>query len=887
MKNIAKNLQILLCAFCCLSCATRKNTWATRSYHALVTHYNIFFNGNESFKEGILEIEKNPNDDFSKILPIYAVNVSGNAQKSASQMDKAIEKCRKAIKLHSIQQKPKPNPKKAKDPKYQAFMLLEEYNPQLKNAWLLQAKAEYHKGDFMGAVATCSYILRHFSTENEVVLQAKLWQARAYASLGWLYEAEEVLSKIAPAEITYKQATFFSGAQADVLLAQERFEEAVSPLLKTIEGEKNRRQRTRMQFVLAQVYEKLGKKTLAQENYEKVAKSSPNHELAFNAQISLSQLASGSDKKKVLKTLDKLAKATKNRDFLDQIYFAKGNIYLSQGDEKNAVSSYKKAIESSTRGGIDKARALVKLADLNFEKKNFAHAHPLYTEAAQILSTDNADYKRVSLRAQTLGDLVFAANTVALQDSLQRLAKLPEKEKLAVIEKVIEDLKKREKEEKERQEAEAYRAQREAQSGSTLPTAAASNDWYFYNANLISKGKNEFRSKWGLRALEDNWRRVNKVASALEFADNLAEEETPDSTATALDDKNPLFYLKQLPDTPEKLALSNRQIADALFDMGYIYYSSLEEKDLASETFAQLWRRFPDHERVAESYFHSYNIEKSRSNETQAAVYKQKILTDFAQTRFAAMLLQPNFSASNHRLDSIYQATYQAYSKSDFSQVYKNYQKAKTENPTASLMPKFALLNALSVGKSGDEEKFKPLLEEIVALYPQSEVTPMAKDILALFSQGNQAQAGSTHGAIISARAENLALNADTVSGENAGFSAEKVAPFTILLALDTARSEANRLVFDIAAFNFSRFLIKEYDLNLTRNGGVYQLEIFVFDGLNEATWYFSMLKKEPQIAEKIVNSKPIFISEDNLKLLKNATFSQEEYEAFFSEKLK
>ena len=45
-------LLLLILANSMWSCSTKKNTWATRSYHQTKTKYNIYYNGAISFKEG-------------------------------------------------------------------------------------------------------------------------------------------------------------------------------------------------------------------------------------------------------------------------------------------------------------------------------------------------------------------------------------------------------------------------------------------------------------------------------------------------------------------------------------------------------------------------------------------------------------------------------------------------------------------------------------------------------------------------------------------------------------------------------------------------------------------------------------------------------------------
>ena len=119
------------------SCSTQKNTWASRSFHQMKTKYNIHYNGQIAFDEGLEAISEAHEDDYSAILPLYPVSNHEAAQAAASQMDRTIEKCRKCIKLHSIKTKPKKinHQKRRNDPKYKAWLEQEEFNNQMGNAW--------------------------------------------------------------------------------------------------------------------------------------------------------------------------------------------------------------------------------------------------------------------------------------------------------------------------------------------------------------------------------------------------------------------------------------------------------------------------------------------------------------------------------------------------------------------------------------------------------------------------------------------------------------------------------------------------------------------------------------------------------------------------------
>ena len=106
-----------------------------------------------------------------------------------------------------------------------------------------------------------------------------------------------------------------------------------------------------------------------------------------------------------------------------------------------------------------------------------------------------------------MDELVVHVEAVHLQDSLQTLAKMPEQERLAVIDKIIEEVKAEEKRAKEEAEKEAYLAEQAARGSGinrpgteaksvTIPTANGESSFYFYNPQTVAQGKTQFQRKW-------------------------------------------------------------------------------------------------------------------------------------------------------------------------------------------------------------------------------------------------------------------------------------------------------------------------------------------------------------------------------------------------------
>lgn len=898
---IQKRTIIALVALaCCLGCSTKKNTWATRSYHTTTTRYNIHFNAKTNYDEGIQNMNKAHIDDFSQTLPLFPISVHSNGQSIASNMDITIEKCRKAIKNHSIKVKPKKDPKRMKDPKYQRFLAQEDFNPMIKQAWVMIGKAEFHKALFMEAGSTFSYTLRHFPSDPEITTECRIWMARCYAEMDWLFEAEEVLGKINENDVTQRLTAIFAATRADLFLKQKRYNEAIPFLEIAANKEKDRYQRMRFNFVLGQLFLQQNDSKKAIEHFTAVTKANPAYLFNFNAQLAMLQVDKSNPEKSV-KQLTKMAKNDNNAEYLDQIYCAIANIYLQKGDEAKAIENYKLAIEKSTRNGAEKAVTLVTLGDLYCNNKKYVEAHPCFEEAVQVMKNTHDDYPRVEKLAAILGDIAVNYNQIVLQDSLQQLSKLSDKEQRAVVDKIIERVIKEEEEAKKREAEELAASQGDPNfdrfggggfSASDL-LGGGNTDWYFYNPQLVNKGRAEFQRRWGRRKLEDNWRRINKVAQILsENNENLTEEQldslqqaNPDSIVD--NTKKPEYYLAQIPKTPEQIEKSNELIADALFALADIYKNKMEDYEAAIEVSKQFQQRFPNDKRKVDSYYSLYQIFNKKEETTEAEVMRKAIINEFPESKYAIILSQPDYTERMAKMykmqDDLYQKTYKAYASGDFATVSANYNTMAREYPLSTLLPKFAFLNALSVGKTRPQNEFFDQLSEVVKKFPDSDVTPMAKDILALMNQGEEAQQGGKHGSLMERR-EELLTEADEVPAEERQFAAEKNAAFNLIFVLNTEeKEENNRLVFDFAAFNFTKFMIKDFDLALRKIDDKNCLVISNFESYEEVLWYEKMLIEEPTLVAQITPEKcsRVRISSDNLALI-GTYFNWQQYAEFF-----
>ena len=893
--------------------STKVNTAQSRFYQSFVTRFNVYHNGNEAYKEGLSAQEKSHKDNYMEIIPLFPVSKENTRSSGSGSFDKAIEKSQKAIKLHSIKQKPKKKAGRKLSEKDKLWYAKKEYNPYLHNAWMLMGKAQFQKGEFLEAASTFSYITRLYSEDPKIVAEARMRMAQCYAELEWNYEADNLLAQIGRDSIHYQLAEEYDAIMASHLLRQEQFAEALPYLEKAVKRSgRTKKQKTREYYLLGQIHKHLGNKQQAYEAFGKAIKQNPPYELEFNARIQQTETVSGNNAPKMLKTLKRMGKDPNNKDFLDQVHYAMGNIYLAQKDTVNAIAQYEKGAELSTRNGIEKGILLLQLGQIYWDRTKYVDAQRCYSEAIGLIDKEHKDYDMVNLRSTILDELVEHTVAIDLQDSLQHLATLPEAELDKVIENIIAEVIRQEEEAKKAEEEAALMAQREEALGAAqakgpqmnTPSAMNTGDksWYFYNTQLVAQGKKDFQQKWGRRKLEDNWRRANKSVLADETYEGVNydddEEEdmstdsiASDSTAMALPDSlvtdphDPMYYKQQIPFTEEQMIESNAILQEALFSAGIIYKDKLEDFRLAERTLRRLNTQFPDFDRTDEVYYNMYLMYSRWRRWDEAERYRQLLLTEYPYSDYTLTINDPDFATNaiygKHIEDSLYAATYSAYMEGRHGEVESNVTLSGEKYPLGIHRPKFMFLNAMSDLQQGDQSSFLSQLKEIVGKYPQNEISELA----GLIAQGMHEGRLLTSGTLGSIWSRRLASNEETIVADSLRqpFSSERYAPFRFVIAYEEGTVNENQLLFEVARYNFSKFMVRNFDISTSKHGGIGMLHVIGLASFDEAYQYMHRLYADPEMAVKLSGLRALLITDANLELLLKY-YSIDEYTLFYEQ---
>ena len=912
-------------ALAAVSCSSHKNTAKSRFWQSFTAKYNTYYNGKQAFIDGSLEKEKGNKDNFTETLPLYAVGNKQSRELGKGNFDKTVEKMEKTIKQHSIKKRPEWKKSRRKTAKDIEWLSRREYNPFLWKAWLMLGMAQFQKGAFDEAAATFSYMSRLYQTQPAINGIARAWLARSYTELEWLYDAEDVIRNMSRDSIHYRAQRHWDATFANYYVRNHEPAKAIPYLRKVIKAEKRKTQKAREWFLMGQLQAALGNRQEAYKCYARVARQNPPYELEFNARIAQTEVMARGNYKKMISRLKRMARSDNNKDFLDQVYYAIGNIYLMQNDTMKAIAAYEQGNEKATRSGIEKGVLLLRLGGLYWDMERYNDAQRCYGEAIGLLDKDRPDYEELSQRSKVLDELVPYTDAVHLQDSLQELAKMPEKERLEAIDRVIEALKKKEKEERDKAlEAEVEQQQQKQgaignrnQKGPVTPTTPTTNkdgSWYFYNPMTVNQGKQTFQKQWGKRENVDDWQRVNKtVVASAESTDDLENltDEQRDSImqAEALADSlenvadsaqndphKREYYLAQIPFTEEQVEASNLIIMDGLFNSGVIFKDKLDMLALSEQHLRRLADNYPDFEKMDEAYYHLWLLYQRKKQPQTADIYLNNMKAKWPESDWTRVLSDPYFEENarfgEHLEDSLYAATYDAFKTDRFEMVQFNSQLSESRFPMGNHRPKFIFISGLSKLNAGDGEGCLKDMQTVVDKYGQSEVSAMAGMIINGVKGGRKLHGGKFDMGDVWARRSVVMSDSDSIAARK--FEVERNTDFVFMIVyqpdslnegsspLNPSAGE-NQLLFEMARFNFTSFLVRNFDIEIEDADQLRRMRISGFGSYDEVLQYARQLLQNEAVARLARKGRIVLISTKNLELL-GTQFSYNDYEEFYEE---
>lgn len=723
-----------------------------RGWHNMNARYNGYFYSNDNMKETVKKIEKNNKDDFSKIIPIYVYPDNNSAKTYFGDLDKTIKKSSTVIQRHAIQNK------KTKEEIANACKWIDEN-------YVLIGRAHLYKRDLFSALETFEYVSKKYPNP-EAKYMGMLWLAKTQNEIGSYSQTELILdnlrnAKDLPATRYYQKD--FALVTADFYIKRNDYSPAIKSLTKAITLTKNKRERARYVYVLAQLYESMGENKKASQYYSMVPNMNPKYEMIFNAQMKRAQLFEGNaaDSKIVKKQLMKMLKDAKNTEYQDQIYYALAQIEYQEKHTDQSLVYLEKSVRVSVSNNSQKALSYLKRADIFFDVANYTVAQANYDSTIMFLPQDYPNYKQIDAKKKSLTNLVVNLKVIALEDSLQALGKMNEADRNEKIDKIIDKIEEEERLAAEQKLIDQNNLLNQNNNPTTTTNTTASNSsWYFYNPGTVAFGVGEFNKKWGPRKLEDDWRRKDKeqilVNNTTDNNEDIVDSAATNTTNTnnnaivkTTNKKERAYYLKDIPLTPEAFEKSNVKIVAAFYNAGSIYKEELFNNKKSVETFEELIKRYPENKHKLSCYYQLYRTYLVLKNEPKSDYYKNLILTEYPNTEYAKIIKNPDYAkdiaASKSEVEKFYTETFMLYSDGKYYDALANCKRADSLYSKSALMPQFTFLKALCIGRTQDINSFEGALVNVTLKYPKEPVREKAQQILdAIKKQKNPSLKDST-----------------------------------------------------------------------------------------------------------------------------------------------
>ena len=711
---------LVLLFILCFSCSTEKDTFLNKTYHNTTAKFNGYFNANEIIKEAMLQYKLGKKENYNEILSIFHYANKEESKALYPAMDTAVAKCEVVISRHSM-----PSEKSRGNRNT-------EWCKWIDDNWITIGWAQFYKRDFEGAMEKFKYIEKQYHTES-IYYNAIYWKAKTLIEIEDYFSAEELLLdliirkeeldelaeddksslkqrllKIKPnkksktkkkskelktshVEFPKNLLSSIYPSLADLYIRNNEKVKAIEYLEKAIETKQKRETKTRLIFILAQLYHEIGDEK-ASDLYAEVVKRNPNYEMAFQAKIKRALSFSGNDNKSIVNQLIKMLRDDKNIEFYDQIYYALADISLRENNKKQGIEYLELSVNSSTKNNLQKTKSFIRLAGLYYDENNYRKAHYYYDSTMAVIPKEHESYSDINSINKTLVELVDYLDLIQEKDSILNLCKLPEKDLIGVINKIIDKKIEQQIEDREKKENNMNIVLNQ-----NAKTNAGGN-LFIWDNNLRSVGFNDFRSVWGSRSLEDNWRRSEKSSVISEDNLNASTEDSIQKASLTVD-----YYLTQLPcDKQDQLQALQDTLIKSLYGTGNIYIHKLNNKPEAISIFTRLTDEFLPKPLAVAALYQLYLIYKSDKNITLSNKCKKNILDNYPKSEFAKLILDPNYLKKQENLfkkqKKEYALIYSIFENENYYKTIKEV-KSKLKDSTNSCFCKYSYINAISHGK--------------------------------------------------------------------------------------------------------------------------------------------------------------------------------------------
>lgn len=909
--------------------ADKKFTVPRNFFQNTITHYNYYFNANNRVNTVVERAKLSLKDDYSNLLNFYPYSLESTSTQKV-ELDSVIYTSTAGILLHDLR------------------------NDWIDNMYMLIGKAYFFRRDFDSALMTFQFINynlfpRKRKNDDDDRIVGTNTAASGYSISIANKEKRNILQKITAQPPSRNDALVWlartlieqdeiaeSGGMINTLhndpnlpkrlkndleeitaywfYRQSNFDSAALHLEKALSNADNKQDKSRWEFLLAQLYEINGNYEKASDYYAKASKHTVDPLLDIYARLNDAKMMKGNNPKELdrsISNLVKMGRRDKFESYRDIVYYSAGQLALQKPDTNAAVTYFNKSLKYNETNINYRNRAYLQLGDIAYDRKQYRLAASLYdslqTGSDSILDKQIA---KIQDRKNALTKIADALSKIEREDSLQRIAAMQPAERDDYVKKLVRKLRK-----------EQGLKDDGSSGGNVVPFGGNSNqqqtdlfatnnkgEWYFYNSSLKSRGFSEFKSRWGNRTNSDNWRRKSAAGNTAvnpagvdnkNQAGNLKDSGKTSTTGQPVE-INYESLISDLPLTEEKLKASNETIAGNMFELARLYQEELEEYGLAAETYEEYLKRFPALLMDGEVYLGLYYCYTKLGNIAKANHYKDLLNNNFANSKSGKKLNNSSpvsADKKNPEVTKLYEQIYDLFIEGKFDEAIAEKKKADSQYGVNYWTPQLLYIEALHHVKNRDDSAAIRGLQTIIDNNPSSPLKEKATTMIDVLRRRAEIETYLTSLQITRDEEENKikapektvvvnkpvslppakkdSINKPAPPMSNGSFVMSLMSPHYVLMVLD----KVDQVYVTEARNAFNRYNRQNYygqTIQINKDAVDAERSLLVissFPDANTALQYYDKIKRSAasEISWLPANKYSfLIITEENLKLLKD-----------------
>lgn len=853
-------------------CSSEKNTFTNRMFHNTTSRYNALWYAQNNIKELEALIEREHKEDYTQVLPIFFPIDSAIIEQNAELLADVRDFSSKAIEWHRI-------------------------SKWVDDAYFLLGMSDYYEANFDESSNTFRY-LNVNSRKKRIRHRSLIQLMRQFTDLRKFDEAAFVIDYLSKESgiskenrfILYKNLAYYYDLRGEI-------NGKIGALDRALALTKDKKEKSRINFILAQLYQREGLDALAYSYYNEALKGNPPYERSFFALLFAQQVAElnkSKDLKRVRTYYDDLYKDSKNKDLRDVILYEKALFELKQEDIDAAENLLIRAAKEESRNPVQKGYIYQKLAEISFDIKRDFRATKYYLDSAlSYIRPNDAIYPEINEKKGNFDNYVLHYETISRNDSLIRLSQMSEEEQELIAEMFI-----RQEEDRLLKEAEAKSKERSSSIFDNLLAfggRGTGESFYFDNAVAMQRGSIDFYRNWGTRPLEDDWRRNvqgfggSSRADTPSATDETSEpsEQEPESIIGQLPDKESL--LAQIPRSEEAITRLKQGLESSYFELGKLLFFDFKEFQMSIDYLESLITTYPNSNKKAEAYYILFLANQEING--NAELFAQRLNREFPDSPFTFSVNNPDAIKGNQAFlasSQLYKEAYEQYYAGQYLEARTTIRQTLENYPLTKNTDRLLLLDIMVSGKIDDKERYRSRLENYIQTTEEEPLEKLARNmLLALTGEVEENESDLTE--------EKSLDEAGSEIAEEDGEALEEVddLPYRenpnqthiFVIALDPEKArESKNLLADLESFhlqNFPNARLRTGNMNLTREEVIFIVS--PFSNAEKALDYRNkfMGNFNSQSLEKEDKEKSFLISIENFQEL-NRRKNLNEYRQFY-----